>query len=76
MVVAGVFTYAMVSSTLAAENITVADDAKHFAGEDVKGPFTAVLTRSDIIAQPRRGHGSDGQTYAELEQDDPTPSDG
>ena len=30
--VAGIFTYAMVSHTLAAENITVSDDAKHFAG--------------------------------------------
>ncbi len=69
MVVAGVFTYAMVSSTLAAENITVADDAKHFAGEDVKGPFTAYY-QADIIAH----HAEDmagGKTYAELEQDDP-----
>lgn len=67
--IAGAFTYALISSTLAAEQITVSDDAKHFGGKDVKGPFTAFY-QADIIAT----HAEDiaeGQTYAQLEQDDP-----
>jgi predicted phage tail protein len=67
--VAGIFTYALVSTTLAAENITVSDDAKHFGGKQVKGPFTAYY-QADIIAT----HAEDiaeGKTYAELAQDDP-----
>ena len=35
--VAGVVTYATVSSTLADQHITVSDDAAHFAGKQVKG---------------------------------------
>ena len=67
--VAGIVTYAVVSSTLADQQITVSDDAKWFAGKDVKGPFTA-YSQADIIAT----HAEDiagGKTYAELPQDDP-----
>jgi ABC-type sugar transport system permease subunit len=67
--IAGIVTYALVSTTLAAENITVSDDAKHFAGKDVKGPFTAYY-QADIIATHAEGI-ADGKTYAELAQDDP-----
>ncbi|MEP9361422.1 aromatic ring-opening dioxygenase LigA [Nocardioides sp. CN2-186] len=67
--VAGVSTYAMVSHTLAAENITVSDDAKHFAGKPVKGPFTAYF-QADIIATHAEGIAG-GKTYAEMAQDDP-----
>ena len=67
--VAGIFTYAMVSHTLAAENITVSDDAKHFAGKQVKGPFTAYF-QADIIATHAEGIAG-GKTYAEMAQDDP-----
>ena len=67
--VAGIFSYAMVSHTLAAENITVSDDAKHFAGKDVKGPFTAYF-QADIIATHAEGIAG-GKTYAEMAQDDP-----
>ena len=67
--VAGIVTYAIVSNTLAAEEITVADDARYFAGEDVKGPFTAYF-QADIIATHAEGI-ADGMTYAELPQDDP-----
>ncbi|MFC7496435.1 MULTISPECIES: aromatic ring-opening dioxygenase LigA [unclassified Nocardioides] len=67
--VAGVGTYAVVSMTLADENITVSDDANWFAGEDVTGPFTA-FSQADIIAEHAEGI-ADGQTYAEMDQDDP-----
>jgi len=67
--VAGVVTYAIVSQTLADQQITVSDDAKWFAGKDVKGPFTA-YSQADII----NTHATEiagGKTYAELPQDDP-----
>ena len=67
--VAGIVTYAVVSSTLADQQITVSDDAKWFAGKDVKGPFTA-YSQAMVIGK----HAKDiagGKTYAELPQDDP-----
>jgi hypothetical protein len=67
--VAGVATYAIVSQTLADEKITVSDDADHFAGKDVKGPFTA-YAQADIIATHAEEIAG-GKTYAELPQDDP-----
>ena len=67
--VAGVATYAIVSSTLADEKITVSDDADHFAGKDVKGPFTA-YAQADVIAKHAEEIGG-GKTYSELAQDDP-----
>jgi len=68
-VVAGVGTYAVVSSTLADQKITVSDDASHFAGKQVKGPFTA-YAQADVINQHATEIGG-GKTYAELPQDDP-----
>jgi hypothetical protein len=67
--VAGVVTYAVVSSTLADQNITVADDAEWLAGEDVTGPFTA-YAQADVINEHALEIGG-GKTYAELAQDDP-----
>ena len=67
--IAGVTSYALVSKTLAAENIVVADDADHFAGKEVKGPFTA-YAQADIIATHAEEIGG-GKTYAELPRDDP-----
>jgi hypothetical protein len=67
--VAGVATYATVSSTLADQHITVSDDADHFAGKQVKGPFTA-YAQADIINQHALEIGG-GKTYAQLPQDDP-----
>jgi hypothetical protein len=68
-VAAGVVTYAVVSSTLSAEHITVSDDAQHFAGEDVAGPLTAYY-QADVIATHAEEIG-EGKTYSELDQDDP-----
>jgi hypothetical protein len=67
--VAGVGTYIVVSMTLADEDITVSDDADWFAGQDVRGPFTA-YAQADIIAEHAEEIGG-GQTYAELDEDDP-----
>ena len=67
--VAGIATYATVSSKLADQKITVSDDADHFAGKEVKGPFTA-YAQADVINKHALEIGS-GKTYAELPQDDP-----
>jgi len=67
--VAGVATYVLVSNELAAENITVSDDAEHFAGQDVTGPLTAYSEAETINKHALKATG--GKTYAELERDDP-----
>jgi hypothetical protein len=69
MVLAGAMTYGTVSSTLANERITVADDANCLGGQPVAGPFAA-FCQADIIAK----HSLDatgGKTYAELDREDP-----
>ena len=68
-VIAGIGTYAVVSSTLADQKITVSDDADHFAGKDVTGPFTA-YAQANVINKHATEIGG-GKTYAELPQDDP-----
>ncbi|KAA1424836.1 aromatic ring-opening dioxygenase LigA [Mumia zhuanghuii] len=69
MVIAGATTYTLVSQTLADEKITVSDDARFAAGDDVNGPWSAYW-QADIIQQHAE-EAADGNTYAELEQDDP-----
>jgi hypothetical protein len=66
---AGVVTWVVVTDQLSDEKIVVSDDADNFAGEDVDGPFTA-YAEADVINEHAL-EASDGQTYAELEQDDP-----
>jgi hypothetical protein len=69
LVVAGGATWGMVRSQLVAENITVAEDASMFAGQQVAGPLTA-YAQADIINH----HALDmagGKTYAELGREDP-----
>ncbi|MGH3306488.1 MAG: aromatic ring-opening dioxygenase LigA [Nocardioides sp.] len=69
MAVAGVVTWVVVSTTLADQKITVADDANCAAGDGVNGPISAYC-QADIIDQ----HTLDitgGLTYAELDQEDP-----
>jgi hypothetical protein len=67
--VAGVITWVVVTNQLSDEQIVVSDDAERFAGEDVDGPFTA-YAQADVI-QKHALEETDGQTYAQLEQDDP-----
>ena len=69
MVIAGAVTYAQVSSTLSAENITVSDDANCLAGASVSGPFAAYC-EADIIAVHAL-EATGGKTYAELDREDP-----
>lgn len=69
MIIAGAVTWGMVSSKLAAENITVSADAPMFAGAKVTGPLEAFV-QADVI----NGHAlkaTGGKTYAELGKDDP-----
>jgi len=68
-IIAGAITWGSVSSHLAAENITVADDAANFAGELVDTPWEA-FAQADIINH----HALDatgGLTYSELDREDP-----
>lgn len=67
--VAGGVTWASVSSHLAAENITVSEDAAAFGGQTVDTPWEA-FAQADIINH----HALDatgGKTYAELDKEDP-----
>jgi hypothetical protein len=69
MVVAGVVTYAVVSKTLADQQITVSDDAAHFAGQHVTQPWQAYAQATVIGEHANKIAG--GKTYAELPQGDP-----
>ena len=66
---AGVATYIVVSTTLGDQEITVSDDAAHFAGQQVTQPWQA-YTQANTIAD-HATQIADGKTYAELPQDDP-----
>jgi hypothetical protein len=69
MAIAGVITWVVISTTLADQKITVADDANCAAGDDVNGPISA-FCQADIIDH----HTLDitgGKTYAELDREDP-----
>ena len=70
LIVAGSVVWGMVSSQLSAEKITVSEDAAFLAGAPVTGPFTA-FAQADVINHHAL-EASDGQTYAQLAQDDPT----
>jgi hypothetical protein len=66
---AGAGTWVMVQTSLAGENITVAEDAARFGGELVDGPLTAYY-EADII-EHHALEASKGKTYAELDREDP-----
>ena len=69
MIVAGGVTYYLVHRELADEHIVVSDDADNFAGEDVTGPLTAYSEA--MVIKKHAAEIADGQTYAQLPQDDP-----
>ncbi len=69
MIAAGAVTYYVVHRELADEHIVVSDDAKRNAGEDVEGPFTAYSEA--MVIKTHALEIGDGQTYAQLPQDDP-----
>ncbi|MBM6404092.1 aromatic ring-opening dioxygenase LigA [Phycicoccus sp. CSK15P-2] len=69
MLIGGGSTWVLVQDQLAAEKITVAEDARWLAGDDVDGPFSA-YAQADIINHHAL-EASDGKTYAELDREDP-----
>lgn len=69
MAIAGVVTWVIVSTTLADQNITVSDDARCAAGDEVNGPISAYC-QADVIDKHTLEI-TGGLTYAELDQEDP-----
>ena len=67
--VAGVVTWFVVGNELAAENITVSEDADYLAGQDVTGPLDGLLRGQTIQKHALEATG--GKTYAELDREDP-----
>jgi hypothetical protein len=68
MVIAGIATWILVSSTLAEQNIVTPDDAC-LPEREVTGPFTAYC-QAEII-QTHTLEATGGMTYAELDREDP-----
>lgn len=68
-VLAGITTWLVVSSTLADQKITVADDAPCLAGDDVDGPFSAYCQA--LVINEHTLDATGGLTYAELDREDP-----
>jgi ABC-type sugar transport system permease subunit len=69
LIIGGIGTWIMVSTMLADQNITVAEDASCLAGDDVNGPLSAFCEARVIDMHAREATG--GKTYAELDRDDP-----
>ena len=69
MIPVGAAVYYVVQRELADEKIVVSDDADNFAGDQVEGPLTA-YSQAMVIKKHALDIG-EGQTYAELPQDDP-----
>jgi hypothetical protein len=69
LLLGGIATWAVVQNSLAAEKITVAQDATRFAGDAVNGPLTA-YSQADTIKRHSL-EASGGKTYAELDSADP-----
>jgi hypothetical protein len=73
MIPVGCVTYYLVHRELADEHIVVSDDAETLAGDDVDGPFSAYSEA--MVIKEHASEIADGQTYAELDQDDPRRED-
>ncbi len=69
LLVGGAGTWYTVSNSLAAEQITVSDDAPCQAGEQVNGPLEAYCM-AEIINEHALA-ATDGKTYAQLDREDP-----
>ena len=69
LLVGGAGTWYTVSNQLAAENITVTDDAPCQQGQDVNGPIEAYCMAEIINTHALEATG--GKTYAELDREDP-----
>ena len=69
LLLGGAGTWYTVSDQLAAEQITVTDDATCQAGQAVNGPFEAYCMADIINTHALESTG--GKTYAELDREDP-----
>ena len=69
LIVGGAATWWVVSDTLAAQQITVSDDADCLAGDEVNGPFSAYCEAKVIEKHALEATG--GLYYAEMDRDDP-----
>jgi hypothetical protein len=69
LIVAGAGTWYTVSDQLAAEQITVSDDASCQAGQAVNGPLEAYCQAEIINKHALESTG--GKTYAQLDREDP-----
>ncbi len=69
LAIGGIVTWFVIQGQLANEQITVSEDAAMFGGSAVDGPLTA-YAQAGIINEHAL-EATDGQTYAELERDDP-----
>lgn len=69
LVAAAAGTWILVSSTLAGQRITVAEDADCAANRQVRGPWSAYCQAR--IIEEHTLEITDGKTYAELDREDP-----
>jgi hypothetical protein len=69
LIIGGIGTWIVVSTTLADQKITVSDDASCLAGDDVDGPFSAYCQATVIDKHALEATG--GLRYAELGREDP-----
>ena len=69
LALAGLSTWGVISTTLSAQKIIVADDADCLAGWDVRDPITAYCQAKVIDKHTKEITG--GKTYAELDREDP-----
>lgn len=69
LILGGIGTWILVSTTLSDQKITVSDDASCLAGDEVNGPFSAYCQAEVIEKHALEATG--GLHYAELDRDDP-----
>ena len=69
LIIGGMATWILVSTTLAEQKITVSDDASCLAGDEVNGPFSAYCEAMVIDKHALEATG--GLRYAELDREDP-----
>jgi hypothetical protein len=69
LIIGGVATWIVVSTTLADQKIVVSDDASCLAGDEVDGPFSAYCEAMVIDKHALEATG--GLRYAELDREDP-----
>jgi hypothetical protein len=69
LIIGGLATWIVVSTTLADQKIVVSDDASCLAGDEVDGPFSAYCEATVIDKHALEATG--GLRYAELGREDP-----